>query len=130
MIARRGAAPFVTVLEDAGRGRVVWLGMERSAARWQNQWAHDLLKRALVWAQGYAVYAEYERALILFMDDWGTSDKTYLPYWHYQTPSEEAIRNGLIEPLQKHGAVMDLNVDTGCSWTPKRVAFSIRGISA
>ena len=47
------------------------------------------------------------------MDDWGTPDKTFLPYWHYKTPTEEEIRSGLIEPLQKHRAVMDMNVDTG-----------------
>ena len=113
VIARRGAAPFVTVLEAPGRGRVAWLGVDRSDAQLQNQLVRDLLKRILVWAQGYAVYAEYDRSLILFMDDWGTSDKTYLPYWHYRTPTEEEIRSGVIEPLQKHRAVMDMNVDTG-----------------
>lgn len=112
-IAFRGAAPFVTVREDPGRGRVIWLGVERSASQFQDQLIRDLVKRSLVWAQGYAVYAEYERAVILFTDDWGTSDKTYLPYWHYKTPDEEEIRKGLIEPLQKHHAVMDLNVNTG-----------------
>lgn len=112
-IAFQGAAPFITVREDPGRGRVVWLGVERSAGQFQNQLVRDILKRSLVWAQGYAVYAEYERAVILFTDDWGTSDKTYLPYWHYKTPDDEEIRTGLIESLQKHHAVMDLNVNTG-----------------
>jgi hypothetical protein len=97
-IAFRCAAPFLTVREDPGSGRVVWL------------------------AQGYAVYAEYERTVILFTNDWGTSDKTYRPYWHYKTPDEEEIRKGLIEPLQKHRAVMDLNVNTGfVDRKPRRV---------
>lgn len=113
VVAKRGAAPFLTVLERPGRGRVAWLDAERSVAQMQNQLVRDLIKRMLVWAQGYAVYAEYDRSLILFMDDWGTSDKTYLPYWHYKTPTEEEMRQGLIEPLQKHHAVMDMNVDTG-----------------
>src|ERR1035437_1078286 len=113
VVARRGTAPFLTVFERPGRGRVAWLGVDRSIAQMQNQLVRDLLKRILVWAQGYAVYAEYDRSLILFMDDWGTSDKTYLPYWHYKTPTEEEIRHGAIEPLQKHHAVMDMNVDTG-----------------
>jgi hypothetical protein len=113
VIARRGAAPFATVLDAPGRGRVAWLGIERSGGQLQNQLARDLLKRTLVWAQGYAAYAEYDRSAILFTDDWGTSDKTYLPYWHYRTPPEEEIRKGLIEPLRKHRAVMDLNVNTG-----------------
>lgn len=113
VIARRGALPFITVLDTAGHGRVAWLGIERSSALLQNQLVHDLLKRTLVWAQGYAVYPEYDRALILFMDDWGTSDKTYLPYWHYKTPTEDEIRTGVVQPLQKHHAVMDMNVNTG-----------------
>ena len=113
VVARRGTAPFLTVFDRPGRGRVAWLGVDRSVAQMQNQLVRDLLKRILVWAQGYAVYAEYDRSLILFMDDWGTSDKTYLPYWHYKTPTEEEIRHGAIEPLQKHHAVMDMNVDTG-----------------
>ena len=113
VIARRGTAPFVTTIETPGRGRIAWLGVERTTAQLQNQLVRDLLKRTLVWAQGYAVYAEYDRALILFMDDWGTSDKTYLSYWHYQTPTEEEIRAGLIDPLRKHHAVVDMNVNTG-----------------
>ncbi|HWB87494.1 MAG TPA: hypothetical protein VG675_25350 [Bryobacteraceae bacterium] len=112
-IGFRGAIPFLTVREGPGHGRIVWVGVQRSPAEFQNQLVRDLLKRSLVWAQGYAVYAEYGRAMILFTDDWGTSDKTYLPYWHYKTPTEEEIRTGLIEPLQKHHAVMDLNVNTG-----------------
>ena len=112
VLARRGAAPFLTVREN-GPGRVVWLGAERSTAQLGNQFVRDLLKRALVWAQGYAVYAEYSRSIVLFMDDAGTSDKTYLSYWHYRTPTEDEIRRGLIEPLRKHRAVLDVNVNTG-----------------
>src|SRR5438034_1174018 len=35
VIARRGAAPFITVREDAGRGRVAWLGVERTVSQFQ-----------------------------------------------------------------------------------------------
>ena len=51
--------------------------------------------------------------MILFMDDWGTSDKTYLSDWHYKTPMEKEMLAGLIEPLQKHHGVIDMNVNTG-----------------
>jgi hypothetical protein len=73
----------------------------------------DLLKRSLVWAQGYALYAEYPRTVMLFMDDIGTSDRTYLPYWHYRTLDEESIRKGLIEPLKRRKAVLMQDVLTG-----------------
>ncbi len=114
LLAARGTQPFLAVREPPGGGRVVWLGLDRSsAAQLQNQLVRDLLKRCLVWSQGYALYAEYARAIILFMDDMGTSDKTALSYWHYRTPTEEEIRKGLIEPLKRRKAVMDMNVNTG-----------------
>ena len=113
VIARRGNAPFLSVREAPGAGRTVWLGVDRSVGQMQNQLVRDLFKRSLVWAQGYAAYAEYDRAMILFMDDPGTSDKTYLSYWHYGTPTEEELRSGMIEPLVRRKAVMDVNVNTG-----------------
>lgn len=111
--AVRGSAPFLTARQVDGGGRVVWLGADRSVAQLEKQIVRDLLKRALVWAQGFALYAEYERSVILFLDDFGTSEKTVLAYWHYKTPTEEEIRDGMIEPMKRHGAVMDLNVITG-----------------
>ena len=72
-----------------------------------------LLKRCLVWAQGYALAAEFPRSVVLFMDDFGTSDRTYLSYWHYRTLDENDIRHGLIEPLQRHHAVLSQNVVSG-----------------
>jgi peptidoglycan/xylan/chitin deacetylase (PgdA/CDA1 family) len=113
VVARRGSVPFVSAREIPGGGRVAWLGIERSTGQLQKQIVHDLLKRCLVWAQGYAAFVEYDRSVILFMDDLGTSDKTYLPYWHYKTPTEEELRTGMIEPLRRHNAVMDVNVNTG-----------------
>jgi peptidoglycan/xylan/chitin deacetylase (PgdA/CDA1 family) len=47
------------------------------------------------------------------MDDMGSSDKTYYSVWHYPSLSEAQIRRALIEPLQKHGAMLGQNVNTG-----------------
>ena len=44
VIARRGAVPFVTTVETPGRGRIVWLGVERTVAQLQNQLVRDLLE--------------------------------------------------------------------------------------
>lgn len=112
VIASRGAQPFLTA-RQFGQGRAVWLGAERTLGQLEKQIVRDLLKRALVWTQGYALYREYGRSVIMFTDDFGASDKTALSYWHYRTPSEEEIRRGLIEPLQRRGAVIDVNVITG-----------------
>ncbi len=108
-----GAVPFVTVREVPGGGRIVWLDAHRASARIGAPILRDLFKRSLVWAQGYALYAEYPQSILLFMDDFGTSDRSYLPYWHYRTLNEEDIRKGMIEPLQRHGAVLMMDIVTG-----------------
>jgi hypothetical protein len=113
VLIKRGPHPFLTVKEWNGGGRVAWLGPSRNTAQMQNQIVRDLLKRSLVWAQGYALYAEYPKTMVLFMDDMGTSDKTFLSYWSYLSPSEETIRKGLIEPLKKYHAVLSQDVATG-----------------
>jgi hypothetical protein len=112
-LIRRAHLPFLTVREVSGGGRVVWLGAHRPSVQMKNQLVRDLFKRCLVWAQGYALYAEYPRSIILFMDDFGTSDRTYLPYWHYRTLNEDDIRKGLIEPLKRHNAVLNEDVLSG-----------------
>jgi hypothetical protein len=112
VLAQRAHLPFLTV-RQTGAGRVVWLGAHRPSVQIGKQMVRDLFKRCLVWAQGYALYAEYPRSLILFMDDFGTSDRTYLPYWHYRTLNEQDIRKGLIEPLKRHRAVLMQDVLTG-----------------
>jgi hypothetical protein len=108
-----GSVPLLTVGEFLGGGRIVWLDIHRASARIGTLVLRDLFKRSLVWAQGYALYAEYPKSILLFMDDFGTSDRSYLPYWHYRTLNENDIRTGIIEPLQRHRAVLMMDVITG-----------------
>jgi len=108
VLARRGHLPFLTA-----RGRVVWIGADRGSVQLRHQIVRDIFKRALVYAQGYMLYAEYPKSMMLFMDDIGTSDRTYLPYWHYRTLDEEAILKGLIEPLKRHHAYLMEDIITG-----------------
>jgi hypothetical protein len=113
VLVKRLHLPFLTAKEYSGGGRVVWLGAHRGSTQIANQLVRDLFKRSLVWAQGYALYADYQKSAMLFMDDFGTSDRSYLPYWHYKTLDEEMIRKGLIEPLKRHNAVLMEDVITG-----------------
>jgi hypothetical protein len=108
VLARRGHLAFLTA-----RGRVVWLGADRGSVQIRYQVVRDIFKRALVYAQGYMLYAEYPKSMMLFMDDIGTSDRTYLPYWHYRTLDEDVIRKGLIDPLKRHHAVLMEDIITG-----------------
>jgi hypothetical protein len=113
VLVKRAHLPYLTVRKVPEGGRVVWLGAHRGSNQISKQIVRDLFKRSLVWAQGYALYTEYPKSVILFMDDFGTSDRTYLSYWHYRTLNEEDIRKGLIEPLKRHRAVLNQDLLTG-----------------
>jgi hypothetical protein len=113
VVITRGPHPFVTAREWPGGGRAVWLGVHGSNSQIATQPVRNLLKRALVWAQGYAFYAAYDHNMVLFMDDMGTSDKTFLSYWSYRSNPEDEIRKGLIEPLKKYHAILSQDVNTG-----------------
>ena len=112
-IVKRSHLPFLTVREFKNAGRVVWLGVHRQKAQINIQIMRDLFKRCLVWANGYALYTEYPKSILLFMDDFGTSDRTYLPYWNYRTLNKDDIHQGIIKPLKKHSAVLNLNIVSG-----------------
>jgi hypothetical protein len=112
-LMKRGHLPFLTVRERGEAGRVVWFGVHRQTGQLTIQIMRDLFKRCLVWANGFALYAEYPRSILLFMDDFGTSDRTYLPYWHYRTLNEQDISRNIIEPLKKYQARLNLNIVSG-----------------
>src|SRR4030042_698560 len=99
---RRISGGRVQGIDQGSDGRrVPWPDAHRASARIGTQILRDLFKRSLVWAPGYALYAEYPKSILLFMDDVGTSDRSYLPYGHYRTLNEQDIRKGIIEPLRR-----------------------------
>ncbi len=113
VLATRGHLPFLAVREHDKGGFVVWLDAHRPSGQMSRQIVRDLFKLCLVWAQGYALYAEYPKSVLMEMHDMGASDKTFLPYWHYPTLSEEEIRKAVIEPLKRHQGVLTQVVNTG-----------------
>jgi peptidoglycan/xylan/chitin deacetylase (PgdA/CDA1 family) len=113
LLASRGPLPFLAVREFPGGGRVVWLDAHRQTSQIGIPIVRDLFKRSLVWAQDYALYAEYGKTALIEMHDMGASDKSFLPYWHYRSLSEQEIRSGVIGPLKRHGAVLTQVVVTG-----------------
>lgn len=113
LLATRGPLPFLTIREFSFGGRVVWLDAHRPSNQMRLQVVRDLFKRCLVWAEGYALYAEYPKSIVMEMHDMGTSDKTFLPYWHYPTLSEAEIRTAIIDPLKHHNAALTQVVNTG-----------------
>lgn len=112
-VAARGGIPFLTVRSLQSGAHVVWLDAHRSSQQIEKPLIRALFKRSLVWAQGYLLYQECKRAALLEMHDMGASDRSYLPYWHYPTLTEEEIRSEIIKPLREHNAVLMQLVNTG-----------------
>jgi hypothetical protein len=113
VLATRGQLPFLATHQAQGAGRVVWLGAHSGSVQIRRQLVRDLFKRCLVWAQGYALYAEYPKSIVLEMHDMGASDKTFLPYWHYRNLTEEVLRTDVVASLKHHQAKLALLVNTG-----------------
>ncbi|MDA2939024.1 polysaccharide deacetylase family protein, partial [Acidobacteria bacterium AH-259-A15] len=113
ILVNRGGNPFLTIRQIDGGGRVVWLDAHRSSTQIEQQLIRNLFKRSIIWAQGYALYVEYPRNVILIMHDMGSSENTIVPTWHYRTLTEEEISANLIEPLRRHKAKLVQIVNTG-----------------
>lgn len=113
VLVNRGALPFLAVRELDQGGRVAWIDAHRASAQVARPIVRDLFRRCLIWAQGYALYTEYPRSIVLEMHDAGASDKTFLQYWHYRNLTEQEIRDRLIAPLKRHNARLAQVVNTG-----------------
>ncbi len=107
--------PVLTLNHPAAETSAIWMGVPTLAFLRDSAYWRDLLFRSLVWSIGYVVLpnVDYSHLIEMEIDDWGTSDKGYLSYWRYPTPSEETIRQNLIAPLEKRRAVVSANVITG-----------------
>jgi len=107
--------PVLTLNHRGTEASAVWMGAPTIAALRDSPYWRGLLFRSLVWCLGHVVLpnVDYAHRVIFEIDDWGTSDKTFLSYWRYPTPSEQTIRQHLIAPLKKRGAVVAANVLTG-----------------
>jgi hypothetical protein len=107
--------PVVTLNSPRGDTSAIWLGVPHLAELRDSPYWRGLLLRSLVWSLGYLVQpnVDYAHRLVVEMDDWGTSDKGYLSYWRYQEPGENVLRENLVAPLKKRGAVVAANVITG-----------------
>jgi len=111
----QGKHPRLTVNQLEADASGIWIGVPAVSALRDSPYWRGLFFRSLTWAMGYLVLpnVDYAQRLILMFDDWGTSDKSFLSYWRYPTPSEELMRDHVITPLAQHRAVMAANVVTG-----------------
>lgn len=107
--------PVLTVNQLGPVTSALWLGSPNLSVFCSSLFWRNLLFRSLIWSLGYAVVpnVDYSHRIIFELDDWGTADKGFLTYWRYLEPSEQTIRENLVEPLKQHHAVASAEVDTG-----------------
>jgi hypothetical protein len=119
-LATAGTWPQLTArtIDADSRTKAVWIGGDPDNVFHTSPTFITLLKRALVWTQGYAVYKDYGRSVVLRMDDPGTATTSYLSSWHYPQLSQSMIQNNFIVPLQQHNAKLGVMFDPGFPWIP------------
>jgi hypothetical protein len=115
VLIAQGQHPVLTVNQLGPEVSAVWLGSPHLSELCDSVFWRNLLFRSLVFSLGYVVVPneDYAHRIIFELDDWGTADKGFLPYWHYLEPSEETIRQYLILPLKQHHAIASAMADTG-----------------
>jgi len=111
-VIKQGPYPQVTVRTLPSNAHVVWIGSDYNLAL-SYQAMRTLLRRAIIWTLGYGLYHTWDDIAIMIMDDPGTAQSAWLEHWHYPTLSAEAIEKYLIEPLQAHNAMLNLNLVPG-----------------
>ena len=115
VLITQGQHPVLTVNQLGSGNSAVWLGPPTLSVLCNSLFWRNLFFRSLVWSLGYVVVpdVDYAHRIIFELDDWGTADKGFLSYWRYLEPSEETIREDLVEPLKQHHAVASAEVNTG-----------------
>ncbi len=114
-LVEQGSHPVVTVHPLDESNAAVWLGIPGPALFTSSAFWRDLLFQSLVLDLGFVVTpdVDYAHAITLELDDWGTSDKGFLSYWHDQEPNEEALQRDLILPLKRHHFTASVEVNSG-----------------
>ena len=105
--------PQLVVRDVNENTKVVWIGGGKD---WFRTYPvmREIFRKSLVYSIGYGVFNDnFENGFIFIMDDVGCSEHAYSLRWHYPTPSRETLMKYLIEPLEKNGLMMVLNITPG-----------------
>jgi hypothetical protein len=111
----QGRHPVLTVFQPSLDTAAVWIGAPDLRSLNDSPYWRNIFQRSLLWGLGYLVLpdVDYSRRVLVMIDDWGAADKSFLSYWHYQTVTEELMRDKVISVLARHHAVVSANVVTG-----------------
>lgn len=130
ILAQAGAWPQMTVntIDASSRTYAIWIGGQADYVYRTSPSFIRLLQRCLVFANGYAIYKDYGKSVILGMDDPGTAATAYLTSWHYAQLSQQTIQTSVIIPLLAHNAKLGVNFTPGYPWLPTQTITRSVGI--
>ncbi|MEA2063143.1 MAG: hypothetical protein U9P14_05555, partial [Gemmatimonadota bacterium] len=112
VIAMQGKHPALTHRKIRVGLKTFWIGGD-VGLMFEHQNIRTILRRMIVNAVGYGLHKSWEKRYIIAMDDPGGAQSCYLDHWSYPTLTREQIRERMIAPLKKHGAMMVINVVPG-----------------
>jgi hypothetical protein len=119
-----GGVPQLSVRDIDEDTKVVWIGGDKD---WYRKYPvmRRIFRRALVYSMGYGLFNDnFENGYIFIMDDVGCSEHAWSLTWHYPTPAKDTLIKYLIEPLEKYGFMMVMNLTPGFANPEKKLIES------
>ncbi len=119
-----GNTPQMVVRDIDDDTKTIWLGGGRD---WFRKYPvmRKIFRKALVYSIGYGVFNDnFDNGLIFIMDDVGCSEHAWSLTWHYPTPAKDTLIKYLIEPLEKYGFMIVMNLTPGFANPEKKLIES------
>ena len=119
-----GSVPQLVVRDIDDNTKVVWIGGGKD---WYRKYPlmRKIFRKALVYSIGYGIFNDnFENGFIFIMDDVGCSEHAWSLTWHYPTPARDTLIKYLIEPLEKYGFMMVMNITPGFANPEKKLIES------
>ncbi len=113
VLGTAGKYPQLVVRDVSPATKVIWIGGGKD---WFLKYPpmRQVFRKSLVYAIGYGAFNDnFDNGFIFIMDDVGCGEHSYSLRWHYPTPGKETLMKYLIEPLEKSGRMMVMNLTPG-----------------
>ena len=124
VLGKIGNTPQIVVRDIDEDTKTIWLGGGKD---WFRKYPvmRKFFRKALVYSIGYGVFNDnFENGFIFIMDDVGCSEHAWSLTWHYPTPPRDTLLKYLIEPLEKYGLMMVMNITPGFANPEKKLIES------
>jgi hypothetical protein len=124
VLGKIGDIPQLVVRDVGDETKAIWIG---GGSDWFHKYPlmRKIFRNALVYSIGYGVFNDnFENGYIFIMDDVGCSEHAWSLTWHYPTPAKDTLMKYLIEPLEKYGKMMVMNLTPGFANPEKKLIES------